>query len=182
MFSLRSMSLVAPSHIVIAVLQIQSILHWPICNVLPQFNVSGINSSLLCNNVLIHWCWLLLLLLAGYCQRVELVTFGFFPHSAVVYHYTNQCCNNEWNSTRDNCRDGIAGWASARDNVCFIARTCICEYIQQQLIVIHNINTFARVHVGGVTPSLGNFSYAPEHQVYPPNQKTCLPPLMESVM
>ena len=87
--------------IIYYVIKIQSVLHWPICNVLPQFNVSGINSSLLCNNVLIHWCWLLLLLLAGYCQRVELVTFGFLPHSTVVHHSTNQCSNNEWNSTRD---------------------------------------------------------------------------------
>ena len=82
-------------HFLIAVLKIHSVLHWSICNVLPQFNVSGINSSLLCNNVLIHWCWLLLLLLAGYCQRVELVTFGFLPHSTVVHHSTNQCSNYE---------------------------------------------------------------------------------------
>ena len=81
--------------IIYYIIKIQSVLHWPICNVLPQFNVSGINSSLLCNNVLIHWCWLLLLLLAGYCQRVELVTFGFLPHSTVVHHSTNQCSNNE---------------------------------------------------------------------------------------
>ena len=73
----------------------QSVLYWPICNILPQFNMSGINSSLLCNNVLIHWCWLLPLLLVGYRQRVELVTFGFLPHSTVVHHSTNQCCNNE---------------------------------------------------------------------------------------
>ena len=68
---------------------------WPICNVLPQFNVRGINISLLCNNVLIQWCWLLLLLLAGYCQGVELLTFGFLPHSTVVYHSTNHCSSDE---------------------------------------------------------------------------------------
>ena len=72
-----------------------SVLRWSICNVLPQFNVSRINSSLLCNNVLIQWCWLLLLLFAGYCQRVELLTIGFLPDSTVVYHSTNQCCDNE---------------------------------------------------------------------------------------
>ena len=38
--------------------------HRAICNILSQFNVLR-----LANNVIIHWYWLLLLL-AGYCQRV----------------------------------------------------------------------------------------------------------------
>ena len=66
------------------------LLHRAICNILLQFNVLR-----LANNVLIHWCWLLLLLLASYCQRVALLTVGFLPHSTVVYHSTNQCSGDE---------------------------------------------------------------------------------------
>ena len=61
------------------------LLHRAICNILFQFNVLR-----LANNVLINWYWLLLLLLASYCQRVALLTVGFLSHSTVVYHSTNQ--------------------------------------------------------------------------------------------
>ena len=40
---------------------IKSVLRWSICNVLPQFNVSGLNGSILCNNVLLD-CMVFLLL------------------------------------------------------------------------------------------------------------------------
>ena len=66
------------------------LLHRAICNILLQFNVLRLP-----NNVIIHWCWLLLLLLVSYIQRVELLAITFLPHSRVVYHSTNQCCNNE---------------------------------------------------------------------------------------
>ena len=78
----------------------------------------GINSSLLCNNVLIHWWWSLLLLLVGYCQRVELLTFGFLPHSTVVHHSTNQCSNNEWNSAGDDCCNSYTSGTWARGASC----------------------------------------------------------------
>ena len=63
---------------------IDLLLHRAICNILLQFNVLR-----LANNVIIHWCWLLLLLLASYCQRVELLTITFLTHSTIVYHSTN---------------------------------------------------------------------------------------------
>ena len=66
------------------------LLHRAICDILLQFNVLR-----LAHNVLIHWCWLLLLLLVSYCQRVELLTVGFLPHTTVVYHSTNQSSNDE---------------------------------------------------------------------------------------
>ena len=54
------------------------LLHRAICNILLQCNVLR-----LANNVIIHWCWLLLLLLVSYCQRVELLAITFLPHSTV---------------------------------------------------------------------------------------------------
>ena len=84
------------------------LLHRTICNILLQFNVLR-----LANNVLINWCWLLLLLLASYCQRIALLAGRFLPHSIVVYHSTNQCSGDEWHSTGDNCCNNVAGgtWA-----------------------------------------------------------------------
>ena len=66
------------------------LLHRAICDILLQLNVLR-----LANNVLINWCWLLLLLLVSYCQRVALLTVGFLPHATVVHHSTNQCSNDE---------------------------------------------------------------------------------------
>ena len=108
-------------------IQIQLVLHWSICNVLPQFNVSGINSSLLCNDVLIQWCWLLLLLFAGYCQGVKVLT--FLPHSnIVVYHSTNHCSSDEWNSNGDNCCNSNTGGTWAGGASC-IGRNVLAECI-----------------------------------------------------
>ena len=124
----------------VTVIQIHSALYWPICNVLPQFSVSGINSSLLCNNVLIHRCWLLLLLLANYCQRIKLVTFWFLPHSTVVYHSTNQCCDNEWNSTGDDCWNSNTGGTRATEASCIGRR--------QVMLMFINFNEFLHIRCG----------------------------------
>ena len=84
------------------------LLHRAICNILLQFNVLRLT-----NNVLINWCWLLLLLLVSYCQRIAFLAGRFLPHSTVEHHSTNQCSNDEWHSTGDNCCDNVAGgtWA-----------------------------------------------------------------------
>ena len=98
-----------------------------------QFNVLRLS-----NNVIIHWCWLLLLLLASYCQRVELLTITFLPHSTVVYYSTNQCCNNEWHCTGDNCCDGNASGTETwdRNTACFISGTCRKESLKMLLWTI----------------------------------------------
>ena len=100
-------------------IQFSSLLHRTICNILLQFNVMR-----LAHNVIIHWCWLLLLLLVGYCQRVELLAITFLLHSTVVYHSTNQCCNNEWHSTGNNCCNGNTGGTWGRNTACVISGGC----------------------------------------------------------
>ena len=84
---INQQQLVATYHACIAT---NLLLHRTICNIFLQFNVLR-----LANNILIHWCWLLLLLLAGYCQRVAFLAVRFPPHSTVVYHSTNQCSKDE---------------------------------------------------------------------------------------
>ena len=93
------------------------LLYRTICNIFLQFNVLR-----LANNVLISWCWLLLLLLASYCQRVALLTIGFLPHSTVVYHSTNQCSGDKCNSTGDNCCNNVAGGTWALHTVIWVKR------------------------------------------------------------
>ena len=66
------------------------LLYRTICDILLQLNVLR-----LADNVLINWCWLLLLLLVSYCQRVALLAIRFLPYSIVVYHSTNQCSKDE---------------------------------------------------------------------------------------
>ena len=51
--------LIRLKHIIKSTL-LYSLLHRAICDILLQFNVLR-----LANNVIIHWCWLLLLLLVG---------------------------------------------------------------------------------------------------------------------
>ena len=65
-------------------------LHRAICNILLHFNPLR-----LANNILVHWCWLLLMLLVGCYQGMELLAFGFLPHNRVMHHITNHCCDNE---------------------------------------------------------------------------------------
>ena len=67
------------------------LLHRPICNIL----LYTMNVLRLAHNVLIHWCWLLLLLFVSYCQRIALLTVRFLLHGTVVHHSTNQCSNDE---------------------------------------------------------------------------------------
>ena len=76
--------------IFLATLVLHLLLQRAICNILLQFNVLRLS-----NNILIHWCWLLLLLLANHCQGVALLAVRFLPHSTVVYHSTNQCSKDE---------------------------------------------------------------------------------------
>ena len=66
------------------------LLHRAICNIFLQLNVLRWG-----NNIFIHWCRLLLLLLVEFCHGVNLVALGFLPHSTVVHHSTNQCSNDE---------------------------------------------------------------------------------------
>ena len=93
------------------------LLHRAICNILLQFNVLR-----LANNVFIHWCWLLLLLLVSYCQRVTLLAITFLPHSTVVHHSTNQCSSDEWDSTGDNCCDDNIGGIWVLDTLIWMKR------------------------------------------------------------
>ena len=90
-----------------------------ICDIFLQFNVLRWN-----NNVLVHWCWLLLLLLVGFCHCVNFLAVGFLPHSTVVYHSTNQCSKDEWNSTGDNCCYGNTHGIWGADIAAFITGSC----------------------------------------------------------
>ena len=107
-----------------------------ICNILLQFNVLRLS-----NNVLIHWFWLLLLLHASYCQRVELFFF-------LTVHSSNQCYNNEWQNTGNNCCNGNIGRAwGAR---------CITATNQKEAVYISLYTSFIKhisslyLHVGSV--------------------------------
>ena len=106
------------------------LLYRTICNILLQFNVLR-----LANNVLISWCWLLLLLLASYCQRVALLTIGFLPHSTVVYHSTNQCSSDKCNSTGDNCCNNVAGGTWALHTVIWVKRKYSWSVHETQILV-----------------------------------------------
>ena len=80
------------------------LLHRAICNIFLQFNILTLRQAC---NVLVYWCWFLILLLVGYC----LLVITFLPHSTVVHHSTNQCSKDEWYSTGDRCCNGNTGGA-----------------------------------------------------------------------
>ena len=104
-----------------------SLLNGTICNVFLQFNILR-----LCNNVLIHWCWLLLLLLlllAAYCQRVELLTFWFLPHSTVVEHSTNNCSSDEWNRRWNNNWNSYTGWTWWAVDTLTCRKKILCDFV-----------------------------------------------------
>ena len=85
------------------------LLHRAICDIFLQFNILTLRQA---NNILIHWCWFLILLLVGYCLLAITLL-----HSTVVHHSTNQCSKDEWYSTGDRCCNGNTG--GARDT-CYI--------------------------------------------------------------
>ena len=76
-----------PTNSVAIILIEKLLLHRAISNIFLQFNVLTLRQA---NNILIHWCWLLILLLVGYCL-LDIT----LPYSTTVYQSTNQCSKDE---------------------------------------------------------------------------------------
>lgn len=72
------------------IMAVSSLLCRAICNILLHFNVRR-----LAVNVIIHWCWLFLLLLAGYCQSVQLLAFGCLTAQQCTAAPTSAATMNE---------------------------------------------------------------------------------------
>ena len=116
-----------PTNSVAIILIEKLLLHRAISNIFLQFNVLTLRQA---NNILIHWCWLLILLLVGYCL-LDIT----LPYSTTVYQSTNQCSKDEWNNTGDRCCNGNTGgtWVTR-----YISVTCWREKETMIMSLVNN--------------------------------------------